>query len=68
MLSCRLLEYRLRYGYTQVSLAHKLSVSQNTISKIESGDSLPRAGLIYRILTLFNCDFFDMFFYQEVIS
>lgn len=67
MLSCRLLEYRLLYGYTQVSLARKLSVSQNTISKIESGDSLPRAGLIYKILILFNCGFFDMFYYQEVM-
>lgn len=67
MLSCRLLEYRLSHGLTQMSLASKLSVSQNTISKIESGDSLPRAGLIYNILTFFNCDFFDMFYFQEVI-
>lgn len=67
MLSCRLLEYRLSFGLTQMVLASKLSVSQNTISKIESGDSLPRAGLIYKILTFFDCDFFDMFYFQEVI-
>lgn len=67
MLSCRLLEYRLSHGYSQITLAKKLCCSQNTISKIESGDSLPRAGLIYRILTFFHCDFFDMFYFQEVL-
>lgn len=67
MLSCRLFEYRCSRGLSQTVLAKKLSVSQNTISKIESGDSLPRAGLIYKILTFFNCDFFDMFYFQEVI-
>lgn len=67
MLSCRLLEYRKLYGLTQIELSKKLCCSQNTISKIESGESLPRAGLIYRILTLFDVSFFDMFNYQEVL-
>lgn len=67
MLSCNLYEYRKFYGFTQSELAQKLGVSQNTISKIESGDSLPRAGLIYRILLLFDISFFDLFYFQEAL-
>lgn len=65
MLCCRLYEYRCRLGLSQSDLAFKLSTSQNTISKIESGFSLPRAGLIYRMLEFFHCGFYDLFYYQE---
>ena len=67
MLICNLYYYRNLLGFTQKELAVKLNVSNNTISNIELGKFFPSALLTYKILSLFNISFFDLFIFQETL-
>lgn len=56
----RLKEIREERGWTQHTLAEKVSVSQSTIAGVESGSQLPGAALLGRLSELFrvNLDYF----------
>lgn len=49
-------ELRKEKGLTQVELAEKLDVSQNTISNWETGVSKPDIPMVDRIAKVFDCD------------
>lgn len=49
-------ELRKTKGFTQVELAEKLDVSQNTISNWETGVSKPDIPMAARIAKVFGCD------------
>ena len=45
-------DYRLHTGLTQKALAEKLAVDVHTVAKWETGQSLPRAEHLMKLLTL----------------
>lgn len=47
---------RKEKGFTQVELADKLNVAQNTVSNWETGVSKPDIIMAAKIAKLFNCD------------
>lgn len=47
---------RKEKGFTQVKLAEKLDVSQNTISNWETGVSKPDVPMVAKIAKIFDCD------------
>lgn len=47
---------RKEKGFTQVGLADKLNVAQNTVSNWETGVSKPDIIMAAKIAKLFNCD------------
>lgn len=49
-------ELRKEKGFTQVELAEKLYVSQNTISNWETGVSKPDVPMVAKIANIFHCD------------
>lgn len=49
-------ELRIRANLTQVELAEKLKVTQQTISQWESGKAKPPIGTIAKIAETFSCD------------
>lgn len=49
-------ELRKEKGFTQVELADKLDVSQNTISNWETGVSKPDILMAAKIAKVFDCD------------
>lgn len=46
---------RMRYKLRQSDLAHKLKVTQASVSRIEKGLQLPRYDVINRLENLTNC-------------
>ena len=51
----RLKEFRIKKGFTQIELAQKLNVKQNTVSQWETGESLPRADKLFKLAKILNC-------------
>ena len=48
-------ERRVNCGYTQAELAELLAVDRSTVTKWETGQSLPRAELLPKIAQILNC-------------
>jgi transcriptional regulator with XRE-family HTH domain len=46
---------------TQDGLAEKLGVDRSTVAKWETGDALPRAGMLPKIASIFGCSIDDLF-------
>ena len=53
-MNCRLKELREAKKITQLNLSVKMCVTQQTISKIEQGKTLPRVELAYALSEYFN--------------
>ena len=47
---------RKQKGFTQVTLAERLHVAQNTVSNWETGDSKPDIIMAVKIANVFECD------------
>jgi len=47
--------YRKKIGLTQEEVAKELKIGRSAISKWETGVTVPRAELLPRIATLYNC-------------
>jgi len=45
---------------TQNGLAEKLGVDRSTVAKWETGDALPRAGMLPRIASILRCSVDDL--------
>ena len=56
--------YRHRDYLTQSDLASSLHVSKNTVSSWENYDYYPTAYHVALLCKLFNCDFFDLFYFD----
>ena len=54
MLGQRLHELRLAYGWSQVELAKRLSLSKQTVSNWENENILPSIEMLVRVAKLFN--------------
>lgn len=52
---------RVRKGWSQADLAHKLDVEQSYISRIESASVAVSCERIYEIMYLLGCDAGDIF-------
>ena len=55
MLGKRIKQMRTAAGFTQVVLAQKLDIAQNTLSGYETGYSMPNYDMVEKIATL--CEF-----------
>ncbi|MDN3706107.1 helix-turn-helix domain-containing protein [Myroides ceti] len=60
MIGPKIRKLRNQYGFSQEYLASELSVSQATLSNIESGRTVPDIDLIKKICTVFNIDIYDL--------
>lgn len=49
-------DLRKKSGFTQVALAEKLGIAQNTVSCWETGVSKPDVLTVVKIAEIFNCD------------
>lgn len=54
ILSERIRELRVKQGYTQVSLAQKLSVTKQAVSNWENGNIQPSIDMLVRLADLFS--------------
>lgn len=54
MLGRRILEMRLRLGWSQVELAKKLDVAKQTVSNWENGNIQPSIEMLLRLARLFG--------------
>jgi len=52
---------RVRKGWSQAELAHKLDVEQSYISRIESASVAVSCERVYEIIYLLDCDAVDIF-------
>lgn len=52
---------RVRKGWSQADLAHKLDVEQSYISRIESASVAASCERIYEIMHLLDCESIDIF-------
>lgn len=52
---------RVRKGWSQAELAHKLDVEQSYVSRIESASVAASCVRIYEIIYLLDCDAVDIF-------
>ncbi|MBO7928085.1 helix-turn-helix transcriptional regulator [Pseudoalteromonas sp. K222D] len=52
---------RIKHGFSQAELAHKLGVEQSYISRIESGSVAVSCQKIYEVIHLLGCDMIDVF-------
>lgn len=52
---------RVRKGWSQAELAHKLDVEQSYISRIESASVAVSCERVYEIICLLDCDAVDIF-------
>lgn len=52
---------RVRKGWSQAELAHKLDVEQSYISRVESASVVASCERIYEIICLLDCDAVDIF-------
>lgn len=50
-----IMEMRKASGFSQIELAQKLGIAQNTLSGYETGSSMPNFDTVYKIACL--CDF-----------
>ena len=50
-----IMEMRKASGFSQIELAQKLGIAQNTLSGYEMGSSMPNFDTVYKIACL--CDF-----------
>lgn len=50
----RLRDARIMYGYTVEQLAEKLGITKQAVSKYETGQTLPSAEILYRIMDVFS--------------
>lgn len=55
MISEKIKEYRKLRGLSQVEIAKRLHVSQNTVSSWETGRTEPNMGVIERLSQIFEC-------------
>lgn len=46
---------------TQDALAEKLKIDRSTVAKWETGDALPRAGMLPQIASILKCSIDDLF-------
>jgi len=60
MLSIRLCKLRYEQGWSQEALAEKLNTSRQTISKWESGKSLPSIDNLILIRNVFNVSYEEL--------
>ena len=54
MLSKRIYELRLSFGWTQVQLAQKLSVTKQTVSNWENDNIQPSIDMLIKLSKIFN--------------
>ena len=52
---------RERAGLTQQVAADRIGVGQSTIAMWETGESLPRTGLLKKIAEVYGCEVADFF-------
>lgn len=60
MISEKIKEYRKLRGLSQIEIAKRLHVSQNTISSWETGRTEPNMGVIERLAQIFECKKSDL--------
>ena len=56
----KLKELRKRARLTLVELAERTGVSKSALSKIETGESVPRIDTIVLLVIFFNCELADL--------
>ncbi len=54
-------ELRKRSGLSQADVALALGVLQTTVSMWETGDNMPRTGLLPKLAELYHCNISDLF-------
>lgn len=54
-------QYRKALGLTQSQLASILGVSKNTVSHWEIGDFDPSVNAIFKLCSVFDCNFEELF-------
>lgn len=54
IISKNLVRYRLQAGYTQATLAEKLSYSDKSVSKWERGESIPDVAVLMRLAEIYG--------------
>lgn len=54
-MSVNIKKIRKEQGLTQVALAEKIGVKQNTISAWENGESYPRVEVLIKLSEIFGC-------------
>lgn len=47
-------------GLTQTALSHEVGISRNALMAIESGKSMPRLNIAYKIAKVFGCLVYDL--------
>ena len=47
--------FRERNSFTQVDIAEKLQIDKSTVSKWETGESMPRAEKLIQLAKILNC-------------
>jgi len=52
---------RIAAGFTQAQLASELGVEQATISRWESGETMPSVAKLIKLTTILKCDINDLF-------
>ena len=57
-------EFRQKKGWSQLELAQMVGSSRNTIVAIETGKFCPSAYLAACLLKAFECDFWDLFYFD----
>lgn len=61
----RIKELREKHGLTQEVLAHKVSVTRQTILFLEKGKYNPSLRLAYKIAQVFNLKIDDVFSFED---
>ena len=61
MINKNLKIYREKIGYTQTEVARILSISPQSVSKWENGESLPSTEYLPKLAKLFECTIDDLF-------
>ena len=58
--------FRENNGFTQMDIAEKLQIDKSTVSKWETGDSMPRADKLKQLAKILNCTVDDLLREEEV--
>ena len=61
----RIRYYRKKAGLTQDQLAHKLGITQGTITQYENGRRTPKFETLQKIANAIGCDLFDLIPMEE---